>query len=551
MYKSLLSLVLILFINACSFTDGNVLTILNAQDPSLLDSDGDGVIDSKDAFPHDANESADFDNDGVGNNADQDDDNDGVSDDIDISPLNAENSVAPVWNLNSLGALGLSAQNYSGLGAFPIVRVVDLDSDQDLDIVACSENCKDIDWFENQAGNIQPRVRLYSDVYSAYGVDMLVRDMDGDQDMDIIVLLQSSSAAENHIIYENNGTETFVKNPVGSIGFGGYLAMAIEDMNNDDRPDIVSGGSGQGRLYWHENEGNGQYTTTQIIAATSNHTPALVIGARDINGDDYPDIIYRSGSGIRISWHENDGNEGFATIHHIDTADRGILVDIDKDGDVDVLAPHNGVVTAASWTNLFKNDGSGNFQPAVKVSDDALGWGDTLHSPSSLVADFDNDGDIDVIQTDVPSFANSISWFENTDLAFTRKTLKENTSLENLQTADLNQDGVIDVVGTAGNDMVVLQQVKHSISVSENTTSVTSVVATDGDNQALIYSIAAGDDQQLFSINSSSGQLSFKTGQTLTNANDADGNHTYEVTLQASDGESNTGQITLHVDIIP
>jgi hypothetical protein len=49
-------------------------------DGECVDSDGDGVIDSEDAFPLDADESLDTDSDGVGNNADTDDDGDGWSD---------------------------------------------------------------------------------------------------------------------------------------------------------------------------------------------------------------------------------------------------------------------------------------------------------------------------------------------------------------------------------------------------------------------------------------------------------------------------------------
>ena len=47
---------------------------------SLVDSDGDGVADNEDAFPEDPLETADTDNDGIGNNADSDDDGDGYSD---------------------------------------------------------------------------------------------------------------------------------------------------------------------------------------------------------------------------------------------------------------------------------------------------------------------------------------------------------------------------------------------------------------------------------------------------------------------------------------
>ena len=53
----------------------------------VLDLDGDGVIDSLDAFPSNSAETVDTDGDGTGNNADTDDDNDGVLDTDDAFPL--------------------------------------------------------------------------------------------------------------------------------------------------------------------------------------------------------------------------------------------------------------------------------------------------------------------------------------------------------------------------------------------------------------------------------------------------------------------------------
>ncbi len=53
------------------------------------DSDGDGILDHLDAFPHDDTEWEDSDGDSLGNNADTDDDNDGVSDVRDGFPLDA------------------------------------------------------------------------------------------------------------------------------------------------------------------------------------------------------------------------------------------------------------------------------------------------------------------------------------------------------------------------------------------------------------------------------------------------------------------------------
>ena len=65
----------------------------NIGDACDLDDDGDGVLDSQDAFPLDVTESIDSDSDGIGDNADTDDDNDSVLDGDDAFPLDASESV--------------------------------------------------------------------------------------------------------------------------------------------------------------------------------------------------------------------------------------------------------------------------------------------------------------------------------------------------------------------------------------------------------------------------------------------------------------------------
>lgn len=64
-------------------------------DPLTPDSDNDGSPDGTDAFPINATEQSDFDNDGIGNNSDTDDDNDDIEDVSDTNPLNQ----GPVINI--------------------------------------------------------------------------------------------------------------------------------------------------------------------------------------------------------------------------------------------------------------------------------------------------------------------------------------------------------------------------------------------------------------------------------------------------------------------
>jgi parallel beta-helix repeat protein/VCBS repeat-containing protein len=69
--------------------DFNEFVLVVAQ----KDTDSDGIPDSTDIFPNDAGETADFDGDGTGDNADTDDDGDGASDGEDAFPNDADETL--------------------------------------------------------------------------------------------------------------------------------------------------------------------------------------------------------------------------------------------------------------------------------------------------------------------------------------------------------------------------------------------------------------------------------------------------------------------------
>jgi hypothetical protein len=88
--KAALSFFLVVFLAACGGGGGG-----GSQPDLPLDSDGDGVEDSLDAFPNDPNETTDSDGDGVGDNGDAfpDDPNESVDTDSDGVGDNADNCV--------------------------------------------------------------------------------------------------------------------------------------------------------------------------------------------------------------------------------------------------------------------------------------------------------------------------------------------------------------------------------------------------------------------------------------------------------------------------
>ena len=88
------------------------------------------------------------------------------------------------------------------------------------------------------------------------------------------------------------------------------------------------------------------------------------------------------------------------------------------------------------------------------------------------------------------------------------------------------------------------------ITLVENTITVTTVTAVDAQQPALTYSIQGGEDAALFAIDPSTGELSFVTAPSYNVPDDAGSDHSYRVTVQASDGELTTLQDIL-VTIVP
>jgi len=81
-----------------------------------------------------------------------------------------------------------------------------------------------------------------------------------------------------------------------------------------------------------------------------------------------------------------------------------------------------------------------------------------------------------------------------------------------------------------------------SVSVNEGSSAVTTVTATDPDGDTLSYSIVGGADAGSFTINASTGALSFASLPDREVPLDANGDNVYEVSVRVSDGTVNDTQ---------
>lgn len=91
--------------------------------------------------------------------------------------------------------------------------------------------------------------------------------------------------------------------------------------------------------------------------------------------------------------------------------------------------------------------------------------------------------------------------------------------------------------------------VTATVASPENTAVAATVQAFDFENDTLAFSIVGGADQGKFAIHEQTGVLSFITAPDFENPGDADGNNSYIVTVQVSDGRGGIDTQTITVNV--
>nr|WP_282098896.1 DUF4214 domain-containing protein [Thauera aromatica] len=87
-------------------------------------------------------------------------------------------------------------------------------------------------------------------------------------------------------------------------------------------------------------------------------------------------------------------------------------------------------------------------------------------------------------------------------------------------------------------------------SVAENSTTVTTVTATDADSDPVTFSITGGADQAKFSIDATSGALAFAAAPDFNSPGDSDTDNRYVVEVTAQDGLGGSDVQTITVSVL-
>ncbi len=228
----------------------------------------------------------------------------------------------------------------------------------------------------------------------------------------------------SNYLFRNNGDGTFtdVSQSTGiKAKEGKGLGVAFADFNNDGWIDIsVANDSYQQFLF--KNNGNGTFTETAVIAGVGYTEDGKTFAGMgtdfaDIDDDGFPDIVTTALSNESYAYFHNNGDESFTYATLVSNlgeitslfAGWGVhIFDYDNDGSKDLFLANSHVMDNIQLTQphlsymqkplLLKNTGK-KFVNVSDVSGDVFSrkWA----SRGAAFGDLDNDGDIDVVVTNL------------------------------------------------------------------------------------------------------------------------------------------------------
>ncbi|PRY13663.1 putative secreted protein (Por secretion system target) [Pontibacter ummariensis] len=247
-----------------------------------------------------------------------------------------------------------------------------------------------------------------------------------------------------------SNAQTFSSNILSKEGVYSNTTI-LQDYDGDGDLDIIATEKDPDQLIWIENEPNRQFSKRIIIS--SGVTWPSDLDAADLDKDGDTDYLVSSGSRStgytgELAWFQRQSDESY-TKHIITSAkdfDRAVIADLNKDGNVDIIA----IGFDQDLVQAFMNDGSLSFTPKTIYDMGRKGQIDQV-----AVEDIDADGDMDI------AFGNGIDegklYINDGNAGFTLgaelfawNDLSASAGHGDMEIVDLNNDGTKDIITFTG-----------------------------------------------------------------------------------------------------
>jgi len=363
-----------------------------------------------------------------------------------------------------------------GLGRHRTVAVVDHDGDGDLDLLGGRT------LFENTSG-------VFTDISETAlaGVDHggggVFADHDRDGDLDLLIWESSccnetDTGGQHDLLMVNQGGVYTEKADAGLFDYYPQQSAAWGDYDNDGYPDMFMPGyyynPGTGEQYKGDTlfHNNGDGTFSDSSAKLHGNFPALpsrTVTWADFDQDGWLDLfvgVYRlkpnrhyhnAGGANLVDEAEALGTQGVRIEGNYGHAIGSEWGDLDNDGDLDLVVmnlAHPRFIDfsdkSALWLNQHDAGGLG-FVDAFAGS--GVEYRETASGPA--LGDYDNDGDLDLFQTNVYVGRESNLWksllVETGELKFEEASYEAGVLVDNgwgAVFADMDDDGDLDLVAS-------------------------------------------------------------------------------------------------------
>lgn len=444
--------------------------------------------------------------------------------------------------LNRLPDLLVTVES-SGLGNPQCVDLGDLDGDGDLDAITCEFSDNEISWHENVLGNGEGWATQQVIAGAGNPADAVLHDVDLDGDLDIVVagfnkllwvenrLSEPTPGWTAHDIdtdvsalssvrmgdVTGDGVEEIVAGAVnvallaywsrGADPAGPWTRTTLQsnkavadvglaDLDQDGDLDILAS-------LWNASEGGLRYWDNDALGGFSEHNlggvydkvRATAIG--DLDGDGDPDFALVTGTSSSVATIENRtirGKTFFTTVSMSGDTTGGPspidleTADLDRDGDSDLVS-----FDTDSRLRLRDNPGDAGTTLAVLTSS-------LVSQEVFQLGDVDGDGDLDAVM----GLGDGLEWLENPGDGnpFTRHTIDASAYMVELELADLDHNGQLDVVGFDGGagEVRLWANLDHgddwgATTVAGPITSFQEIAVVDIDRDGTAEIVVAADDE--------------------------------------------------------
>jgi len=263
---------------------------------------------------------------------------------------------------------------------------------------------------------------LYVANYLHYELEQDVLDENGMLQRPRRHLAPTEYPGQRDFLYRNDGDDHFTdvtaeagllrtswkERKLGSIFF---------DADNDGDPDLFQGNDATPN-YFYRNDGDGTFTELSLLAGVAYNEAGrpegtMGVNAADMDGDGYQDLAMTSFQWESNTLYNNLGNSSFKdesvgsglATTSFDKLSFGInSLDADNDGDLDLYVANGHIdediqefdpqAAYAQRDQLYLNDGEGHLTDVTAQA--GPGFDMKMVGRGSAVADYDNDGDLDI-----------------------------------------------------------------------------------------------------------------------------------------------------------